>query len=328
MSKLESNGGWIPKIIIRWSKRTHTTVPTVLVTGGSGAIGVPLLQKLQESAYEPIGVDVRDPPLDVDIPIRTADIRSADSLPDADVIVHLAAHSQVQPTITNPGLAVENVELTRQVLDHAVDQDASVVIASSREIYGSDIRPEEENVGVEATNPYAASKLATESLASSYASCYGLDVATLRLANVYGPYDLNPRVIPIFISKGMSGEQLTVFGERKVLDFVYISDVVDAITQVIPNFPAYAGETLTIGSGRGTRLTELASKIVSLVDCCPGYTVESSREGEAERFVANVQRATALFGFEPTPLSEGLEETVEWYRDNDEAVSTVVEQLD
>ncbi|MFB6175942.1 MAG: NAD-dependent epimerase/dehydratase family protein, partial [Halobaculum sp.] len=316
------------KVIIGWSIRTHTPVSTVLVTGGSGAIGVPLLQQLQESAHEPVGIDIRNPPLDVDLPIRTADLRSADSLPDADVVVHLAAHSQVQPTITDPGLAVENVALTREVLDYAVDRDASVVIASSREVYGSNIRPEEEDVGVDANNPYAASKLATESLASSYASCYGLDVVTLRLANVYGPYDLNPRVVPIFISKGISGEQLTVFGRRKILDFIHVSDVVDVITQVVTDLPAYDGETLTIGSGRGTRLTDLASNIVRLIDPCPGFTVESNRDGETERFVANVQRATALLDFDPTPLSEGIKRTVEWYRDSDEAVTTVMDKLD
>jgi UDP-glucose 4-epimerase len=300
----------------------------VLVTGAHGAVGTALTERLVAAGRDVVGVDDAAHVLDPDLPVRIRDLRTDDPLPDADVVVHLAAHSQVQPTIDRPELATENVATTRRVLDHAVEQDAHVVVASSREVYGSAVRPSEEAAGPAVTNPYGASKVATEALASAYASSFGVDVTTLRLANVYGPHDLNARVVPIFVSKGLAGDRLSVYGASKVLDFVYLADVLDAFERVLDDPAAVAGETVTVGSGRGTSLTDLAGRVVDRIDEAPGYDVEPNRAGDTERFVADVGRAQALLDFEPTTLDEGLARTIKWYRDHPAAREHVLAQVE
>lgn len=300
----------------------------VLITGSSGAIGTALLSHLTDSDYDVTGVDIEPNQWGYDHQTVQADLRQNPALPTADVIVHLAAHSQVQPMIDQPSLAIENIEMTKQVLEHASEIDAHVILASSREVYGSTIRPPEDAITQDVRNSYAASKLSSEAIASAYANCEDVAVTTLRLANVYGPYDLNPRVIPIFIVLGLDGEELVVHGSSKLLDFVYMDDVVTAVMKTIEHRDALVGETITIGSGTGTRLTALAERIQDVIDQCPGYTIEPNRSGDTEQFVAAIERAQALFGFEPRPLSEGLRETINWYRAHDQARSTIQQQIE
>lgn len=303
----------------------------LLVTGSSGAIGSALLSRLKDSEYDVVGVDVEPNQWGFDIQTLHRDLRKDVSLPNADVIVHLAAHSQVQPMIEDPSLAIENIRMTERVLEHADEIDAHVILASSREIYGSAIRPSEDSVTGEVTNPYGASKIGSESIASAYANCMDVNVTTLRFANVYGPYDLNPRVVPTFITLGMDGKELTVYDDSKLIDFIYIDDVITALIETIEGRDAFAGETITVGSGSGTPLSELAEIVVDWIDECPGYTTEPNRTGDTEKFVASIEKAQALLGFDPQSLSEGMKETIDWYRTRPHARSSVrksVEEFD
>lgn len=299
----------------------------ILITGASGAIGTALLDHLKDNNYEVIGVDKKTADWEHDFHVRHQDLTEEQSLPSADVIVHLAAHSQVQPLIEKPQLAVENVETTERVLRHASDQNATVIFASSREVYGSAVRPTEQSIDVEATNPYGASKIASEAFTSAYERCFDVDVITLRFANVYGPHDSNPRVVPIFITLGLDGEELTVFGDSKILDFVYIRDVVETLAYAIDHRESLVGSTINIGSGTGTSLSTLAARIVEQIDDCPGYRIEQNRQGDTKKYVANIEKARALLDYDPTPLEKGLARTIDWYRDHDDVRSVIKERL-
>lgn len=290
----------------------------VLVTGASGAIGTALVQRLQSTAYDVVGLDKRASRWEPDVSFVQCDLTEHDQLPSADVVIHLAAHSQVQPIIDDPSLAVENVRMTDRVLRHADRENATVILASSREVYGSAVRPTTDSASVETTNPYGASKIASESFSSAFDHCFDVDVITLRLANVYGPYDCNPRVVPIFVSLALAGEELTVYGDSKVLDFCYVDDVVAAFEYAVDHRSSLAGETINVGSGTGTTLSELAERIVDAVEGCPGYRVTSNRTGDTETYVANIQQAEALLGHDPTPLRKGLPRTIEWYHDHEQ----------
>jgi len=295
----------------------------ILVTGASGAIGTALLKQLESSEYEVVGVDKEQNKWNIETRIFQQDLCAETELPSADVIIHLAAHSQVQSTLENPSLAVENIRTTERVLEHARQTDADVILASSREVYGSEIRPQEDDISIEATNPYGASKIGSEAIATSFRECFSVNVTTLRFANVYGPYDLNARVIPIFISLGTHGSELTVYGDSKLLDFVYMNDVVDAIIQVVNKRESLSGEAITIGSGRGIQLSELAEKMVAQIEDCPGYTIQSNRTGDTEKFVAQIGKARALLGLEPTPLEVGLSETIDWYQQHEQVLEKI-----
>jgi len=306
-------------------------VTRILVTGSSGFIGSNLCQRLLGEGYTVKAVDNKNPKFDHPDAVEThrCDLLGSPKLPDADLIIHLAAHAQVQPVVATPSLAVENIEMTRTVLDEADRMGAALIHTSSREVYGPAIRPSESEATVDCPNGYAASKLGSEAIINSYHHCEDLPAASLRLSNVYGPNDLNPRVIPIFIALASIGKKLEIYGSGKVLDFVHVHDVCSAIVASIERINQINGEVINIGSGSGTGLTEIANQIINRVDQCPGKQLLPDRHGDVDRYVSNLSKANALLGFNPeTELEEGLSETVEWYLDNEHILDVIRSKID
>jgi|APHM01.1.fsa_nt_gi dTDP-D-glucose 4,6-dehydratase len=245
------------------------------------------------------------------------DLTASPELPEADVIVHLAAHSQVQPIVDEPQRAVDNMNMTQHVLSEATRMNAFVVNASSRDVYGSALQPQEHEVTVESPNGYAASKVGSEALVNAYRNTEYLSAVSLRLVNVYGPRDMNRRVIPIFIMRASAGKELIVYGSGKILDFIYIDDVCRAILAAIERSHTLDGEVLNIGSGTGKPLSEVASQIAGDIESCPGWSIRSNRQGDVDRYISDISRAKLVLDFSPTvPFERGLSETSEWYMNN------------
>jgi len=111
-------------------------------------------------------------------------------------------------------------------------------------------------------SPYTASKIGGEAMVKAYQKCYSIDTSLLRFSNVYGRYDRSNRVVPLFIAQAARGQDLTVYGADKVLDFTYIDDCVAGLMEVIDSFEKVQGTTLNIASGEGTSLLELARFVV------------------------------------------------------------------
>lgn len=291
----------------------------ILVTGATGFVGDHLCRALLNCGDEVVGVDKAPPTFEPpeSVTLFQKDLTDAPQLPDADVVVHLAAHSQVQPVVEDPSLTVENLQITENVLSEAARMDAAVVNVSSRDVYGSAIKPPESAVTVESPNGYAVSKLAGEALTNAYRNTDALTVASLRLSNVYGPKDLNPRVIPKFVSLAAAGEELTVFGSGKLLDFVHINDVCSAVATAVERLPAINGEVINIGSGRGTTLEQVASRVAEEVNACPGWTMAENRDGDVSRYVSELSKSRALLDYKRTvEIDQGLRETIKWYLKN------------
>jgi len=126
------------------------------------------------------------------------------------------------------------------------------------------------------------------------------------LTNVYGPRDFD-RVIPTFIEKSAKNENLIVYGEEKLMDFIYISDVVEAFIKALN-----ANETnltLNIGSGVGTKILELAKLIRDMVGGHGEIIIKEARKGEVERFVSDIKKAREVLRWEPkTALKDGIKE--------------------
>jgi len=288
----------------------------ILVTGSSGFIGMNLCTHLVEEGYEVYGADIEPPEFEhpSSVEDHRIDLLSEPELSKVDVIVHLAAHSQVQPVVEDSRRAIENLEVTRHVLEEAVRMGADVVNASSRDVYGSAIRPAEDEVSPDSPNGYAASKLGGEALANAYVQNHHIRVVSLRLANVYGSKDTNRRVIPIFASRAAAGKELKVFGEGKLLDFVHVADVCDAIVATVDRMGVAHGEAFNIGSGKGTPLEDVAEMISESVDNCPGWELDKDRSGDVDRYISDISKSDAVLGFSPTrAIDEDLEKTVDWY---------------
>ncbi len=279
----------------------------VLVTGGAGFIGTYLVDRLVGQGDDIVVLDnlrrgtraaIRHQIDAGAVRFIEGDIRDVDVLRDAmsgaGVVYHLAAQSNVMGAIEDGDYSFTTNALgTVNVLRLATELGVKrVVFSSSREVYGeAQYTPVDEDHALAAKNPYGASKVAGEAYCRTYAHCYGLDVAILRLANVYGEGDRD-RVIPLWLEQAAAGRDLRVFGGSQVLDFVGVGTVVDAM--VAASERGLDGPT-NIGSGTGTSIIELANRILEVTGS--GSTiVRVAARGvvEVNRFIADVSRMRAL----------------------------------
>lgn len=305
----------------------------ILITGSSGQIGTNLGLHLLERGHEVFGVDVRPNTWTDAIPTLLQDLSAPFTdfsgglghVPyptDLDVVVHFAAHAKVHELVEQPARALENVVMTFNVLEYCRQNQLPVIFSSSREVYG-DIRryiTEESYADFAFTeSPYSASKISGEALIYSYAQCYGLRYLVFRFSNVYGRYDVDiermERVIPLFIRKIARAEPITVYGDKKVLDFTYVDDCVAGVYQGIELLAGgrEANQTINLAYGHGNSLVTLAEYIGEELGVTPDMTIEPSRVGEVTHYVANIGKARALLGYTPqVSLRDGIGRAVAW----------------
>jgi UDP-glucose 4-epimerase len=282
-----------------------------LVTGGAGFIGshlvdellargdaVVALDNLRRGRWEHLSEHDSNPLL-----LRLeADIREADAVREActgvDGVFHLAAQSNVLGASKDVHYSSEtNVVGTVNVLAAALDAAAQrVVFTSSREVYGDPAElPVREDRPLAPKNYYGASKTAGEAYCAAFCQ-RGLDVRTLRLANVYGPRDTG-RVIPLWLDRAQRGLDLEVYGGKQVLDFIWIDVVVEALLKAaeLDAMPA----PVNVGSGQGTPITALAERILAATGGASTIRMLPAREEEVVRFVADTQRMRDVLAIEP-----------------------------
>lgn len=300
----------------------------ILVTGSSGMIGTAFCEELFERNIYFVAIDKErnrwNESINAGMVIKDltkkfgdTDIRTEIHF---DTIVHLAANARVYDLVETPDMARDNILMTYNMLEFARQNGIKrFVFASSREVYGNTaeiIRKEGEVDLRECESPYTASKMASEALIYAYANCYGIDFIVIRFSNVYGRYDYNDRVIPLFVARTLKGLPLNVYGKAKVMDFTYIDDAVDGLWRAVDRFESAKGQAYNIAIGEGIFIDELARLIISSV-CSSGSKVKigKSRTGEIFRFVADINKAKIMFGYEPKySIEEGIIETIEWYR--------------
>jgi nucleoside-diphosphate-sugar epimerase len=296
----------------------------ILVTGGAGFIGTHLVRKLLmdnpastvrilDNLHRGCNVFNGLPRVEFvqgDIRERQ-NVRAASQ--DVDVIYHLAAQSRVLGAIEDADYSfTTNVVGTVEVLSAARDCGVhTVVFTSSREVYGQATSlPVPESAPLHPKNAYGASKAAGEIYCRLYAES-GMNVIVLRLANVYGPGD-SGRVIPLFIANALCGRPLVIHGENKLLDFVWVGDVVDALASMLVT--PLDRETVNIGSGEGTTLLDLAHQILDLTASSSTIASAGARTPEVDRFVADVRLAERLFNYRPSAPMAQLSEVAAAFR--------------
>jgi len=309
----------------------------VLITGSSGQIGTNLGLRLLRDGHDVFGVDKRQngwtdafPTLLQDLaghyPALVGGIGGVE-YPQADVVVHLAAHAKVHQLVREPHRALENAIMTFNVLEYARQLGLPLVFSSTREVYGDVHRFEE--YAEEAADfaftesPYSASKITSEAFIYSYARCYGLGYLVFRFSNVYGRYDNDlwrmERVLPLFTHQLARGEPITIFGgDDKVLDFTYIDDCVDGIARgvyaLVDN--RVMNKTINLAYGEGNTLVRAAELIAGELGVEPAITMAPSLLGEVTHYVADVTKARELLDWSPsTPLAEGIPRSVAWFRE-------------
>ncbi len=307
----------------------------ILITGSSGQIGTNLALALLERGDTVFGVDKRPnnwtnafPYIMQDLSGRfsnyTNGIGEAPYPQDIDLVVHLAANAKVHELVEHPSRALDNINITFNVLEFCRVNKLPIIFSSSREVYG-DIQRYITQEAVSdfhlTESPYSASKISGEALIYSYARCYDVPYIVFRFSNVYGRFDADiermERVIPLFIKKIYQGEPIIVFGEKKTLDFTYVDDCIRGIIAGIDNLAKnnIHNETINLAYGEGHTLVELVGYIADVFGKNHNSTIKPARVGEVTHYVADISKAKKLLGYSPsTDLKTGIAKSIDWWK--------------
>ncbi|HEY4901538.1 MAG TPA: NAD-dependent epimerase/dehydratase family protein [Terriglobales bacterium] len=301
-----------------------------LVTGGCGFIGVNLVSRLagrgaRIRVLDDLSLGRRDDIQRFDVDLHVGDIRDAVALQEVcqgiDVVVHLAAHTRVIESVSQPELNFQiNAAGTLNVLQACRLAGVQKVIFASTggAILGEQEPPVHEGMVPKPVSPYGAGKLAGEAYCSAFFGSFGLNTVALRFSNVYGPRSYHKgSVVAQYFKNLMKGEPLVIYGDgQQTRDFICVDDLVDAI--LLADEADTPGEVFQIASGRETSILDL---LATMQQVLPHLTFDirhlPARAGEILRNYASIEKAHRMLGFEPkTPLDEGLRRTWDWFDSN------------
>lgn len=246
------------------------------------------------------------------------------AMADCDWVVHFAAESHVDRSITGPGIFVQtNVIGTQVLLDAARDLKIKRFHhVSTDEVFGAlplD-KPEEkftESTPYSPRSPYSASKAASDHLVRAYAETYNLPITISNCTNNYGYYHFPEKVIPLFIINAMRDLPLPIYGSgQAVRDYLFVADHCAAIDLILHK--GKDGETYCIGGDSEENGIQVADAILnSLGKPETLKTYVEDRKGHDMRYAMDHTKITKELGWKPTvTFEEGIKKTVDWYKDN------------
>ncbi|PSL00529.1 dTDP-glucose 4,6-dehydratase [Murinocardiopsis flavida] len=245
-----------------------------------------------------------------------------DAMAGVDLVVHFAAESHVDRAILSAEEFVRtNLVGTRVLLDAALHCGVGrFVNVSTDEVYGSTRTGAfRESDQLDPSSAYSASKAGADLLALSYYKTHGLDVCVTRCTNNYGPYQNPEKLIPLFLTNLMEGEQVPLYGDgSNVRNWLYVSDHCDALAMVAAS--GRSGEVYNIGGGTEVSNRELTEMIIGLMgaDWTKVRRVQD-RKGHDFRYSVDSTKISLELGYTPkVSLPEGLAQTAQWYKNNGE----------
>jgi dTDP-glucose 4,6-dehydratase len=243
----------------------------------------------------------------------------ADAMAGHDAVVHFAAESHVDRSITDPArFVITNCEGTATVCEVALRLGVERVLhVSTDEVYGSiDVGSFVETDSLGPSSPYSASKAGSDLIALSYHATYGLPVVVTRSSNNYGRFQFPEKVIPLFVTNLLEGRRVPLYGDGlNVRDWCHVDDNCDAIDLVLRS--GEPGGIYNVGSGNELTNLDLTSRLLSLCGADDSSIEQvDDRPGHDRRYSIDTTRIRDLGWSPQRGLDEGLEATVAWYRDN------------
>ena len=242
-----------------------------------------------------------------------------------DYVIHQAAIPSVPRSVKDPVTShAANITGTLNLLVAARDAGVKrLVYASSSSVYGdTPTLPKVETMCPRPKSPYALQKLTAEEYCRLFTEQYGLETVALRYFNVFGPRQ-DPKsqytgVIAKFATALLNGERPTIFGDGETSrDFTFVANNVRANLLACLAPSEAAGQTMNLACGDRITLLQLLAGMQELLGTCLEPVFAPEREGDVKHSQADITRARALLGYEPvTGFSEGLAQTVAWYRAN------------
>ena len=339
-----------------------------LVTGGAGFIGSNFIRftlrnttdihitNLDALTYAGNPENLSDLELDSRYKFIHGNINNHQILDDIfqetsiDNIIHFAAESHVDRSITNPLLFIQtNILGTANLLLHAkkywVELDPQskssfrFLHISTDEVFGS-LQIEEpaftENTPYAPNSPYAASKASSDHLVRSYFHTFDFPAIITNCSNNYGGYQYPEKLIPLVISNAVNGKPLPIYGDGKqIRDWLYVKDHCEALYTVLQQ--GSPGKSYNIGGNNQPTNLEVVQMICKILD---EFIPESKfvphanlieyvkdRLGHDRRYAMNTAKMKQELGWHPKEsLESGLHKTIRWYLNNKDWVNTTLEK--
>ncbi|MGI1799519.1 dTDP-glucose 4,6-dehydratase [Priestia sp. TRN 1309] len=312
----------------------------ILVTGGSGFIGGNFVQYMVNKypEYEIYNLDLLTYAGDLtkhreieekdNYRFIKADIANREEIiplftsEKFDYVVHFAAESHVDRSITDPEIFIRTNVLGTQVLLDAAKlvNIKKFVHVSTDEVYGElDFDPNTfftEDTPLQPNSPYSASKASSDLLVRSYSETYGLPVNITRCSNNYGPYHFPEKLIPLTISRVLNDQKVPVYGDGKnIRDWLHVIDHCSAIDLVLHE--GKSGEVYNVGGHNERNNLEVVKTILHALNKSEDLIeFVEDRLGHDKRYAINPTKLEEL-GWKPKyDFETGIAQTIQWYLDN------------
>jgi dTDP-glucose 4,6-dehydratase len=258
-----------------------------------------------------------------------------------DGVIHLAAESHVDRSISNPmEFIMTNIVGTVNLLNASLAswkancEGKRFYHISTDEVYGSlgDTGKFIETTPYDPRSPYSASKASSDHLVRAYNHTYGLPVIVSNCSNNYGPYQFPEKLIPLFIHNIRNNKPLPVYGQGlNIRDWLYVEDHARAIDILFHQ--GNIGETYNIGGNNEWKNIDLINKLCEIMDnrlnrtsgeSAKLITYVKDRAGHDLRYAIDASKIQSEFGWEPVvKFTEGFEATVDWYLNNEQWLNNV-----
>ena len=331
----------------------------ILVTGGAGFIGSHLIRLLVNKypSYHIVNLDNLTYAGNID---NLNDIKSASNYSfikedicnkvgiesiineyQIDNIIHLAAESHVDRSITNPIEFVQTNVIGTVVLLNAAkkawkgNQNNIFYHVSTDEVYGSlgETGFFTEETSYDPRSPYSASKASSDHFVRAYHETYDLAIKISNCSNNYGSHQFPEKLIPLIINNIVNSKPLPIYGKgENIRDWLHVKDHAEAIDLIFHE--GKVGETFNIGGHNERKNIELVQLIIKLVDkkldrsegdSLSLITYVKDRAGHDMRYAIDAEKLEQVLGWKPKyTVEEGMEETVNWFLENKDWINNIV----